>query len=76
MLRALDGGRDPAGLEVGERAALEARVAAAFRINTYDRATGTVTFTAERAGAFAGLAAHYAAVFARGVDDYAIPGGT
>ncbi|HYG66269.1 MAG TPA: nitric-oxide reductase large subunit, partial [Anaeromyxobacteraceae bacterium] len=54
------------------QAALRARLEGAMRRNTYDPATGTITIDPLRAEAFATNAAHYADVFRRGRDAYAI----
>lgn len=59
-----------------EQAALEARLAAVMRTNTYDEASGTVTLPAVRAEAFDANVQHYADLFREGHDDYAIPEGT
>ena len=54
----------PAGdLDDADRAALEARVPAALRPNTYDAATGTLVVSEERAVAIQGVGAHYQALF-------------
>ncbi|WP_313022934.1 nitric-oxide reductase large subunit [Mobilicoccus sp.] len=65
---------DAASPEV--RGALEARLRQAFRTNTYDPATGTITLDPARARAYEANARHYAEVFGRGHDQYAIPAGT
>jgi nitric oxide reductase subunit B len=57
------------------QAALRARLEATMRRNGYDAATGTITVHPLRASAFESNAAHYADVFRRGRDAYAIPAG-
>jgi nitric oxide reductase subunit B len=69
------GARDYAALPYEQQAALRARLEREFRTNTYDPATGRVTVSPVRAGAFDAVAPHYADVFANGRDEYAIPRG-
>lgn len=64
-----------ASLDEERQAALQARLQRVMRSNTYDPATGTVTLDADRAQAFPAVAAHYAEVFTKGRDEYAIPAG-
>src|SRR5919205_656892 len=70
-----EGARDFASLPVERQASLKARLVLLMRTNTYDPATGRVTVSPARAAAFDAVAAHYADVFARGRDEYAIPRG-
>jgi nitric oxide reductase subunit B len=58
------------------QAALQMRLTLLVRKNTYDPATGLITVDSVREAAFEANAAHYADVFSRGVDRYAIPAGT
>ena len=55
------------------KATLEARLRDLMRTNRYDPATSTLTVSPVRAQAFAATAAHYADVFTRGREEYAIP---
>ena len=57
------------------QAALRERLSRALHENTYDPATGTIVIGPERAAAFEENLAHYADVFTKGVDAYAIPAG-
>lgn len=58
-----------------QQGALQAKLKYAFRTNTYDPATGTVTLDPVRAAAFEANSAHYADIFANGHEKYAIPRG-
>jgi len=62
-------------LDAERQGALRARLEGVMRTNTYDPGTGTVTLAPGRAEAFEAVAAHYADVFSKGRDDYAIPAG-
>jgi nitric oxide reductase subunit B len=55
------------------QAALQRRLQELLRTNTYDAATNTITIDPVRAAAFVANTEHYADVFGRGRDDYAIP---
>ena len=57
------------------RAALTARLAGMMRSSSFDPATGVLTIDPVRAQAFEANAAHYADVFSKGRDAYAIPAG-
>jgi nitric oxide reductase subunit B len=57
------------------QAALRARLQGVMRTNTYDAATDTVTLDPLRAEAWRVNAAHYADVFSKGRQAYAIPEG-
>ncbi|MCC6920756.1 MAG: nitric-oxide reductase large subunit [Alphaproteobacteria bacterium] len=46
-----------------QQAALQGRLRARMRTNTYDAATGTITLDADRAAAIAAVAAHYESLF-------------
>jgi nitric oxide reductase subunit B len=59
-------------LGVEQQAALQARLQQIMRTNTYDAATGKITIDPVRAAAFEELAGHYADVFSRGRNEYAI----
>jgi nitric oxide reductase subunit B len=61
---------------VEDRARLERRLQTEVRTNTYDPATHTITVSPERAAAIADNVAYYAALFATGRDDYALPPNT
>ena len=58
------------------RAELQSRLQQLLRTNTYDPVSRTMTVDPLRAEAFDANLAHYADVFARGRDEYAIPPGT
>ncbi|MDO5628442.1 MAG: nitric-oxide reductase large subunit [Mobilicoccus sp.] len=58
-----------------QRGAIHARTVEAFRTNTYDPATGTITLSAERAAAYAANSQYYADVFTNGHTEMAIPRG-
>src|SRR5262249_25529118 len=68
-------GRDYESLSAEDKAALEQRLTASMRRNTWDAASGTLTAGAERANAFAALREHYADVFTNGRRELAIPAG-
>ncbi|WP_373047442.1 nitric-oxide reductase large subunit [Vulgatibacter sp.] len=68
-----EGAAKLAALPAERQAALRHRLERTMRTNTYDAATDTVTLDVARAAAFESNAAHYADVFARGRDAYAIP---
>lgn len=61
-----------AGATSEEKAALQARLQSMMRTNTYQKETGAVTITPERASAFHQLTAHYGSVFGAGRPEYAI----
>lgn len=69
------GAQDYASLSPEAQAALQHRLQAMMRTNTYDPATDTLTISADRAAAFPVLATHYADVFGNGRKEYAIPVG-
>ena len=50
-------------LDIEAKAALQARLEAELRANTWDESAGTVTVSTERAAAMAEVAAHYDALF-------------
>ncbi len=52
-----------ADLTAERKAALQARLQAEMRANTYDGAAGTITVSADRAAAIAQVAVHYEALF-------------
>jgi len=62
-------------LSAGARAELTARLSALMRANTFDPKSRELVIDPVRARAFESNAAHYADVFSRGRDDYAIPAG-
>jgi nitric oxide reductase subunit B len=64
-----------ASLPKPDQAALQARLSAIMRPNTFDPVTRTLTIAPVRARAYADNSAHYADVFSRGRADYAIPAG-
>jgi nitric oxide reductase subunit B len=62
-------------LSVEQQAALQARLTAVTRRNTYDAATDTIVLDPDRAAAFDQLATYYADVYGNGRNEYAIPAG-
>jgi nitric oxide reductase subunit B len=66
------GASNYSALGVEQQAALQARLQQVMRTNTYDAATGKITIDPVRAAAFEELAGHYADVFSRGRNEYAI----
>ena len=68
-----EGSSNYAALNVERRAALQGRLQAMMRRNTYDPATGQITVDPVRADAFRELSAYYYDVFHNGRDAYAIP---
>jgi nitric oxide reductase subunit B len=70
-----DGAPDYASLSAERQAPLRARLLQVTRTNTYDAATGVLRIDPARGRAFAANAAHYADVFTRGRQQYAIPAG-
>jgi nitric oxide reductase subunit B len=66
------GASNYSALGVEQQAALQARLQQIMRTNTYDAATGKITIDPARAAAFEELAGHYADVFSRGRNEYAI----
>lgn len=62
-------------LPLEQRAALQARLQAVMRRNTYDSETDTITIDPVRSDAYRQLSAHYADVFGNGRAEYAIPKG-
>ncbi|MCX8474793.1 MAG: nitric-oxide reductase large subunit [Sphingomonas sp.] len=72
-------GKPFAALHPEEKAALEQRLKAELRVNSYDAGTGTITVSRERAQAMALVADHYAKLFSNNPAlkelrvDYAIP---
>ena len=65
-----------AALPAETRAALLERLRSAMRTNSYDRSSGALVLSAERARAFAALEAHYSQLFREGRREFAIPAGT
>ena len=65
-----------AALPPETRAALLERLRSAMRTNTYDRNSGALVLSAERAHAFAALEAYYSQLFREGRREFAIPAGT
>ena len=70
-----EGGASFDALNSERRAALSARLAEMMRKNTFDPASGALTLDPIRVQAFEANAAHYADVFSKGRDAYAIPEG-
>jgi len=70
-----EGGDHFAALDVERQAALRARLEQMMRTNTYDPQTATVTLDPVRAEALQTVGDHFADVFSRGRDEYAIPAG-
>jgi nitric oxide reductase subunit B len=70
-----DGAPNFAALNADRQAILKARLIRAMRTNTYDASRNRVLLDADRAAAFAQLAAYYTDVFATGRSEYAIPRG-
>jgi nitric oxide reductase subunit B len=68
-----EGSSNYAALNVERRAALQGRLQAMMRRNTYDTATGQITVDPVRADAFRELSAYYYDVFHNGRNAYAIP---
>jgi nitric oxide reductase subunit B len=60
------------GLDGERQAALRARLEKTLRTNTYDSSTGRITVDPARARAFSANAAHYADVFSKGREEYAV----
>jgi nitric oxide reductase subunit B len=58
------------------QAGLRERLTRAYRANTYDPATRTITVSPERGRAIAALEVYYARLFADGRPQYALPAGT
>lgn len=71
-----EGGASWSALSPERQGALQARLAALVRTNTYDASTGTITLDPVREAAWRDNAAYYADLFATGHDRYAIPAGT
>jgi nitric oxide reductase subunit B len=69
------GARSYAELPAEQQAQLQRRLQGQMRRNTYDEVSGAITIDPARARAFDANAAHYADVFARGRQEYAIPAG-
>ncbi len=70
-----EGAASYAALEPERQAALRERLRTAMKTNTYDPGSDTLRLPAERAQAFDAVATHYADVFSRGRDEYAIQSG-
>ncbi|HVT94190.1 MAG TPA: nitric-oxide reductase large subunit [Bryobacteraceae bacterium] len=70
-----DGASSFNSLGAEKQAALQARLRALMRTNTYNPRTNSITLDPVRAAAFDSLAAHYADVFGNGRSEYAIPRG-
>jgi nitric oxide reductase subunit B len=70
-----DGAPNFAALNADRQAILKARLIREMRTNTYDAVHHRVLLDADRAAAFAQLAAYYSDVFATGRSEYAIPSG-
>lgn len=62
-------------LPAEQQAALRERLKSEMRTNTYDEATGTITLSDNRVGAFEANKKYYADLFANGHENYAIPKG-
>ncbi|HWS98297.1 MAG TPA: nitric-oxide reductase large subunit, partial [Candidatus Methylomirabilis sp.] len=62
-------------LSAEQQAALQGRLTALTRHNTYDAASDTIVLDADRAAAFDELATYYADVYGNGRNAYAIPPG-
>jgi nitric oxide reductase subunit B len=62
-----------AELAAEQRAALRERLTHAYRTNTYDAATNTITVSPARGRAIEATAAYYARLFAEGREQYALP---
>ena len=62
-------------LTAEQRAGLQERLQEMMRKNTYDTSTGKITVEPVRARAFEAIAGHFAKVFTKGNDQYAIPQG-
>jgi nitric oxide reductase subunit B len=71
----LEHGSNYAALEAHEQAALQARLQAMLRENTFDTATSTLVIAPVRARAYHAGVAHYADVFLNGREEYAIAAG-
>jgi nitric oxide reductase subunit B len=59
-----------------QKAALRERLQQSIRTNTYQKETGTITVSRERASAYHQLTTHYGSVFGAGRPEYAIARGT
>lgn len=66
------GAVDYAALGPEQQAGLRARLQQVMRTNTYNASSGKITIDPARAAAFDELAGHYADVFTRGRNEYAI----
>jgi nitric oxide reductase subunit B len=66
-------GKAYSALPADQQAALQARLEESLRHNTYDPGTGRIAISEERARAFEANLAHYADVFSKGRNEYAIP---
>ncbi|MCC7154120.1 MAG: nitric-oxide reductase large subunit [Bryobacterales bacterium] len=73
---AKDYGKKYDQLAAEDQARLQGRLAAMYRRNDYDAATGTLKIEDVRARAFEACLAHYSEVFRNGEPAYAIPAGT
>src|SRR5262245_30674649 len=72
---AAERGTSYAGAAREAQAALQERLRAEFRRNTYDATSRTIIVSPHRARAIEANAAYYAALFANGQPDYALPSG-
>src|SRR3954451_11565792 len=68
-----EGAANYASLPREEQASLRARLEGLMRTNTYDKSTDTIVVPPIRAAAFNEVARHYADVFSKGRNEYAIP---
>lgn len=71
-----DFGKPYGQLLAEDQAKLRGRLEGLYRVNTYDAATGVIGIDPARARAFESCLRHYADVFMKGHDAYAIPEGT
>ena len=62
-------------LDAEHKAALQGRLTALYKANTYNPQTGVITIDPVRADAFRENTAHYTALFRDGKPEYAIPSG-
>ena len=71
-----DFGKPYGQLLAEDKAKLRGRLEELYRVNTYDAATGVIRIDPARARAFESCLRHYADVFMKGHDAYAIPAGS
>jgi nitric oxide reductase subunit B len=70
-----DYGRPYDELDLESQSRLRGRLESIFRTNTFDASQGVIRLDPIRGRAFEALASHYAEVFTKGNEDYAIPAG-